>query len=231
MSYMTNLFNVDMLWLFQKLAMIPAILIALTVHELCHGAVAYGLGDYTAKSQGRLSLNPLKHLDVIGTLCLLFVGFGWAKPVPVNPYALRKNPKTGMAWVAAAGPASNLCMALLGGIFLMIFLKIAGYEWLWLTSYDLTLFLGLFFIYFIQINVVLMIFNLIPLPPLDGSRIVSVFLPAGACRAYNSIERYGTLILMLLCIVPIGCSTVVSWILSTPVDVVSNLIFSLAGLN
>ncbi len=219
-----------MMWLFQKLALIPAILIALTFHEVSHGLVAYGLGDATAKSMGRLSLNPLRHLDVVGTLCLLFVGFGWAKPVPVNPYALTKKPKTGMAWVAAAGPASNLCMALIGGILLMIYLKVVGYDWLWAAGYTAPLYFGLFFLYFIQINIVLMIFNLIPLPPLDGSRIVSVFLPAEARFRYNLIERYGTMILLALCVIPIGGTTVISWILNTPVEWLTNLIYSLAGL-
>ncbi len=225
------MFEFSSIWLFQKLAMIPAILIALTVHELSHGFVAYRLGDITAKSQGRLSLNPLRHLDLVGTLCLLFIGFGWAKPVPVNPYALTKKPKTGMAWVAAAGPASNLCMALIGGIFLMAYLRLVGYDWLASSELNAELFFGLFFIYFIQINIVLMIFNLIPLPPLDGSRIVSVFLPPDAAFRYNMIERYGTMILLILCIIPIGGSSVIAWILNTPVDFLSRLIYSLAGLS
>ena len=224
------MFDFSLTWVFQKLALIPAILIALTFHELSHGFVAYRLGDTTAKSQGRLSLNPLRHLDPIGTLCLLFVGFGWAKPVPVNPYALHKKPHSGMAWVAAAGPASNLCMALFGGIFLLIYLKIVGYGWLFESGFTLELYLGLFFMYFIRINIVLMVFNLIPVPPLDGSRIVSAFLPAGARMRYNMIERYGTLIMMLLCVVPIGGTTVIGWILSAPVNFLSDLIYSLAGL-
>ena len=224
------MFDFSLTWVFQKLALIPAILIALTFHELSHGFVAYRLGDTTAKSQGRLSLNPLRHLDPIGTLCLLFVGFGWAKPVPVNPYALHKKPHSGMAWVAAAGPASNLCMALFGGIFLLIYLKIVGYGWLFESGFTLELYLGLFFMYFIQINIVLMVFNLIPVPPLDGSRIVSAFLPSGARVRYNMIERYGTLIMMLLCVVPIGGTTVIGWILSAPVNFLSDLIYSLAGL-
>ena len=224
------MFDFSLTWVFQKLALIPAILIALTFHELSHGFVAYRLGDTTAKSQGRLSLNPLRHLDPIGTLCLLFVGFGWAKPVPVNPYALHKKPHSGMAWVAAAGPASNLCMALFGGIFLLIYLKIVGYGWLFESGFTLELYLGLFFMYFIRINIVLMVFNLIPVPPLDGSRIVSAFLPTGARMRYNMIERYGTLIMMLLCVVPIGGTTVIGWILSAPVNFLSDLIYSLAGL-
>ncbi len=224
------MFDFSLIWVFQKLAMIPAILIALTFHELSHGFVAYRLGDTTAKSQGRLSLNPLHHLDPIGTLCLLFVGFGWAKPVPVNPYALHKKPQSGMAWVAAAGPASNLCMALIGGIFLLIYLKIVGYGWLSGNGFGLGFYFGLFFIYFIQINIVLMVFNLIPIPPLDGSRIVSAFLPVEVRARYNMIERYGTLIMLLLCVVPVGGTTIISWILNAPVSFLSNLIYSLAGL-
>ena len=224
------MFDFSLTWVFQKLALIPAILIALTFHELSHGFVAYRLGDTTAKSQGRLSLNPLHHLDPIGTLCLLFVGFGWAKPVPVNPYALHKKPHSGMAWVAAAGPASNLCMALIGGIFMLIYLRTIGYGWLFETGFTFELYLGLFFMYFIQINIVLMVFNLIPVPPLDGSRIVSAFLPSGARMRYNMIERYGTLIMLLLCVVPIGGTTVISRILNTPVSFLTDLIYSLAGL-
>ena len=225
------MFDFSLTWVFQKLAMIPAILIALTFHELSHGYVAYRLGDNTAKSQGRLSLNPIHHLDPIGTLCLLFIGFGWAKPVPVNPYALHKKPKTGMAWVAAAGPASNLCMALIGGILLMFYMKLVGYSWLYQSGFCVALFVGLFLIYFIQINIVLMIFNLIPIPPLDGSRIVSVFLPTSAQYRYNLLERYGTLIMLVLCVFPIGGTTVISWILNAPVQYLSGLIYSLAGLS
>jgi Zn-dependent protease len=224
------MFDISMTWVFQKLAMIPAILAALTLHELCHGFVAYRLGDLTAKSQGRLSFNPLKHLDPVGTLLLLFVGFGWAKPVPVNPYALNKKPSTGMAWVAAAGPASNLFLALLGGIFLMLYVSFFGYAWLYDFDFSAELFFGLFFLYFIQINIVLMIFNLIPIPPLDGSRIVSVFLKPEARMRYNQLERYGIFIMLLICIVPIGGTTVISWLLTTPVSFLSSLIYSLAGI-
>ena len=224
------MFDFSLLWVFQKLAMIPAILISLTLHELSHGYVAYRLGDHTAKSMGRLSLNPLKHLDPIGTLCLLFVGFGWAKPVPVNPYALNKSPHAGMAWVAAAGPMSNLCQALIGGVLLLLYVQILGYGWLFTSGLTFGLFVGYFLIYYIQINIVLMVFNLIPLPPLDGSRIVTVLLPQNLRYKYNTIERYGTLIMLILCVVPIGGTTIISYILSSPVSLLSNLIYSLAGL-
>lgn len=223
------MFDFSLDWVFQKIAVIPAILVALTLHELCHGFVAYRLGDLTAKSQGRLSLNPLKHLDPVGTLCLIFVGFGWAKPVPVNPYALSKRPKSGMAWVAAAGPASNLFLALLGGIFLLLYVRLVGYGWLSSGEFDLERYLGLFFFYFIQINVVLMIFNLIPIPPLDGSRIVSAFLPPELRYRYNMVEQYGIFILLILCIFPLN-HPLISYILTTPVSFLTNLICSLAGI-
>lgn len=224
------MFDINAMWVFEKLAMIPAILIALTLHELSHGYVAYRLGDNTAKSMGRLSLNPLKHLDPLGTLCLLFVGFGWAKPVPVNPYALTKSPHVGMAWVAAAGPLSNLCQALLGGVLLLLYIQFAGYGWLFASGPTLDLFVGYFFLFYIQINIVMMIFNLIPVPPLDGSRIVTVLLPQRLRYKYNLIERYGTVIMLILCVVPIGGRTVIGMILGAPVTFLTSLIYSLAGL-
>ena len=194
------MFDFSLTWVFQKLALIPAILIALTFHELAHGFVAYRLGDTTAKSQGRLSLNPLHHLDPIGTLCLLFVGFGWAKPVPVNPYALHKKPHSGMAWVAAAGPASNLCMALIGGIFMLIYLRTIGYGWLFETGFTFELYLGLFFMYFIQINIVLMVFNLLPVPPLDGFGILTQIFDLQKYDWYWKLYQNGFPILMILII-------------------------------
>ena len=192
------MFDFSLTWVFQKLALIPAILIALTFHELAHGFVAYRLGDTTAKSQGRLSLNPLHHLDPIGTLCLLFVGFGWAKPVPVNPYALHKKPHSGMAWVAAAGPASNLCMALIGGIFMLIYLRTIGYGWLFETGFTFELYLGLFFMYFIRINIVLMVFNMIPVPPLDGSHLFNDLFLIKILFVSRTVARYGMGVVMLL---------------------------------
>ena len=208
-----------------------AAIIVLTLHEFAHAFVAWKCGDPTAKYCGRMSLNPVRHFDPLGMVLFALAGFGWAKPVPVNPYALHKKPKTGMAWVAAAGPASNLCMALIGGILLMFYMKLVGQGWLYQSGFGVALFVGLFLIYFIQINIVLMIFNLIPIPPLDGSRIVSVFLPTSARYRYNLLERYGTLIMLVLCVFPIGGTTVISWILNAPVQYLSGLIYSLAGLS
>lgn len=141
-----------------------AIIFALTIHEFFHAWTAFYLGDSTAKDQGRLTINPLAHLDPFGTLLLFIAGFGWGKPVPFNPYNLR-NQKWGPALVALAGPASNFFMAL-----------IVGFSLRFLTLTDPYLFL--FLSYFVWINLLLGIFNLMPIPPLDGSHILSVLFPA-----------------------------------------------------
>lgn len=142
---------------------VPAILLALTIHELSHGFTAYVLGDRTAKSAGRLTINPFAHLDVVGTLMLLFGPFGWAKPVPVNPYGF-KNPKQGMAIVAVAGPLSNILLAGMTGLLFRFGLI------------DPSSMEGIFFYILFVINIGLAIFNLLPVYPLDGSRILMAFL-------------------------------------------------------
>ncbi|MEE0775787.1 MAG: site-2 protease family protein [Bacillota bacterium] len=208
---------------------IPALIIALTLHELSHGWVAYRLGDTTAKSQGRLSLNPLKHIDPIGALFLLIVGFGWAKPVPVNPYAF-KNKDKGMALVALAGPISNFIMALLGGIGLMItyhFFENAVYQG---SASMVPYYLTYFWMYFIQINVVLMVFNLIPIPPLDGSRVVRAFLSFDWKVRYDRIEQFGMFIMMAMCLPIFGGTSIISFILTKPVSAISQFIYGLAGI-
>ena len=142
---------------------IPAILIALTIHELAHGYIAFYLGDDTAKKAGRLTLNPIAHLDIFGSLMLLFGPFGWAKPVPVNPLKL-KNPKRDMALVAIAGPLSNIILAFLVGILFK-------FQPFFLND-SFSTFLYIFFI----MNIGLAFFNLLPIYPLDGSRILMAFL-------------------------------------------------------
>ena len=192
---------------------IPAALIALTVHEYCHGYTAFRLGDPTARSLGRLSLNPIKHLDPIGSLLMVLFGFGWAKPVPVNPRYF-KDPRKGMALVAAAGPLSNLLLAFIGALLYRLTLLLAGaVHSAFLLNF--VLLLATFFFVFHLLNVSLCVFNLIPLPPLDGSRIFYVFLPP---RAYWGVMKYERIIqLVLLLALWLGAfsgliDTVVGWI-------------------
>lgn len=167
------------------LLLLPAILIGLTVHEYSHGLAADRLGDHTARYQGRLTLNPLAHIDPVGFLMLILFKFGWAKPGPVNPYNLRGDPARGMLLVALAGPASNLVLAFLSALLLG----------LGLTGFNV--YFHYIVLYSLQINVVLAIFNLIPVPPLDGSKILAGLLP-GHSRFIYSMETYGMIILLLL---------------------------------
>lgn len=169
-----------------------AALIALTVHEVAHGYAAYKLGDNTAKNMGRLTLNPLKHLDPIGTICMIFFRIGWAKPVPVNARNLRK-PKRDFALVAVAGPATNLIIAFFSAglymLFTLLFREriidglISGGDF---TS-NLLLNILNFTAVFYSVNIGLGIFNLIPIPPFDGSRIAHVFLPE---KIYFGMMKY-----------------------------------------
>ncbi len=169
-----------------------AVLLAISVHEMSHGLGAYFLGDKTAKAMGRLSLNPLRHLDPIGSLCLLFFGFGWAKPVVVNPNYFKK-PKRDMALTALSGPLSNFIMALIGlGVFKLLTLTPLFYTGNFVGRYVVEFLSNL-----IWLNIGLGVFNLLPIPPLDGSKI---FLPLLPPRLYYDIMRYehlGWIVLML----------------------------------
>ena len=172
---------------------LPAILIALTFHEVAHGWVAYRLGDDTAKLSGRLTLNPLRHLDPIGFILMVVARFGWAKPVPVNPLNFRGNRKTGMLWVALAGPVMNILLAYLAVLILHLLEVLINNQIISYNPYFIT-FIQVFF----QINVVLASFNLIPLPPLDGSKILAGLLPYQFGRFMYQYERYSSLILIVL---------------------------------
>ena len=167
------------------LAKVVILLVALPIHEFAHAFVAYRLGDDTAARQGRLTLNPLRHLDPLGSLLIFFVGFGWAKPVPVNPWRLKYGSRAGYALVAAAGPASNLLMALLVAILWRVGL---------LKEVPDTVLQ--FALIFMSINVALCLFNLIPLAPLDGSGVLSGIVGAQGARALASLQTYGPFILM-----------------------------------
>lgn len=168
---------------------IHAILIAVSLHEFAHGYVSYRLGDPTPKATGRLSLNPLTHLDPVGTLCLLFFHFGWAKPVQVNPYYY-KDKRKGMALVGLAGPMMNFLIALICAFAMEIILKMTGGY-----AGDITVFIFKLFQYTYTISIGLGVFNLIPFPPLDGSKIVGALLPEEKYFRYMQYERYGQLIL------------------------------------
>ena len=177
------------------LIQIPILLITLTIHEFSHGYVAYLLGDDTAKRAGRLTLNPISHIDPIGLLMLFIVRIGWAKPVPVNPYNF-KNQKRDMAITAAAGPASNFVMAIILSIVFNL-LKAANPNILYSGSMPTQFFIGML-VYAILINLALGIFNLLPIPPMDGSKILGGFLSDEAYYKYTAQERKGAQILMIV---------------------------------
>lgn len=212
----------DNLTLFQRiLVWILPVVLAITVHEVAHGWVAKKYGDNTAFMLGRLTLNPIKHIDLVGTIIipglLLITGtsfiFGWAKPVPVDPRYF-KNPRADMAMVALAGPVSNLLMAI-GWALVMR----AGYTIG--SSAELMIYTGFAGI---QINLVLAILNILPIPPLDGSRIMSWLLPDKLAWKYNQLERYGFIILLILL-----WSNFLNVILGYPLYVASKLFFIIAG--
>lgn len=162
-----------------------AALVALTIHEFAHGYVAYRLGDDTAKSMGRLSLNPIKHLDPFGVICMVLFHFGWAKPVPINPRNF-KNPRRGFAISAMAGPATNLIVGFFTAfLYLLCLSTFRQVEHTFINNLEINLLT--FLQYFFIINVGLGIFNLIPVPPFDGSRILNIILPK---RWYFKVMRY-----------------------------------------
>ncbi len=197
---------------------VVAALFAIILHEIAHGLVSTWLGDPTPKRQGRLSLNPLKHLDPIGTLCLIFFHVGWAKPVVVNP-DYYKNKKRGMALVALAGPLMNFLLAMFSIIIMAIFVKVNAYSNVLIIIYN-------FLLYFSVINLGLGLFNLIPIPPLDGSRILGAFLKDDTYEQYMKYERYGFIIIAILLALSSLRGNGTSFI-SELVDIIFNFIFRL----
>jgi Zn-dependent protease len=207
-------------FLTELILLAPPLLLALTLHEYAHGYVAYRLGDPTAKSLGRLTLNPISHLDPIGTIAFFFIKFGWAKPVPVNPGYFR-NPRKDMLWVALAGPITNLALATVSAILAKgLWMLAANLPYSPLAEAILVPVNGML-IASVWINLVLCIFNFLPIPPLDGSRILTGLLPADLAASYVRIEPYGFIIILIL-----AFSGVLSKLIMPLIGFANNLLLS-----
>jgi len=208
LHYLTNLWNtLDFGTLRDAAVQLLAVLFCLTVHETCHGLAALALGDPTAKRQHRLSLNPLRHIDWFGLLMMLVAGFGWARPIPVNPNYFKK-PRQGMALTALAGPVSNLLLALLLLIPARLIYTYAHYSVFNQTALD-------FLTSTAALSIGLGLFNLIPIPPLDGSKVLAVLLPERAYRWLMRYERFGIFALWLLVALGVGgryMSLAIRWV-------------------
>ncbi len=207
-------------FLTELIILAPPLLFALTLHEFAHGFIAYRLGDPTAKMAGRLTLNPLSHLDPIGTLAFFFIKFGWAKPVPVNAGYFR-NPKQGMLWVALAGPVTNLGLAIISAILAKTFWLLASLLPYSSAMEAILLPLSAMLVASVWINLVLAIFNFLPIPPLDGGRILAGLLPDSLTEPFRQIERYGFIIILVL-----AFSGLLSKVILPIIKFVNNLLLS-----
>ena len=217
MQYLVNLFQqIDFGNAVNLLLRAVAVILCLTVHETSHGLAAYVLGDPTAKREHRLSLNPLRHVDLVGLLMMFFVGFGWAKPVPVDMRYFKK-PKSGMAITAFAGPLSNFLLALL-------LLFIARMMYFYAPATELLLMIYDFVMTTAILSIGLGIFNLIPIPPLDGSKVLFAFLPDQTYLKLMYYERYGMIVLLVLMFVGAG-----DGFLSTAISAVFRAMMLLVG--
>ena len=182
-------------YVIQLLLSLPVVMLALSFHETAHGYVAYKLGDPTAHSLGRLTMNPAKHLDILGFLCMLLFGFGWAKPVPINTRYFKK-PRRDIVLTSIAGPLSNVLMAFAFALIMKIFLLLVGGFPLPTDTVSTMKFLFYCFLFYgIRLNISLAVFNLLPIPPLDGSRLVTSFLPP---KASYWVIRYERIIYFVL---------------------------------
>lgn len=200
--------------LMQIFALLLVIFLVLPLHEGAHALVSSLLGDKGVKYRGRLTLNPVSHIDPMGALCLILFGFGWAKPVPVDP-RYYKNPKVGMAITALAGPLSNILAAFVG---LLIYTFIVGFVPLEFLFSEALGYISVFFQYFVILNISLAVFNLIPVPPLDGSKILFAFLPDRIIYQINRYQQYYVIAIFVLLWVGV---------LDVPLDFLSNSIYML----
>lgn len=183
-------------------AVLVVIFLVMPFHEWAHAFTAYKLGDTSVKDRKRLTLNPLEHIDPIGALMIILIGFGWAKPVPINDRNF-KNPKVGMGITALAGPVANLIAAIVGGLIFNALLTFAAN----FCYSDFGLYVMTFFVYYIQLNIALAVFNLLPIPPLDGSKILFMFLPdkwVYTFYKYENVFFLAILVLVWFDILPIG---------------------------
>jgi Zn-dependent protease len=203
---------------------IITLVIAFSVHEFAHAYVAYKFGDPTAKNQGRLTLSPLKHLDPIGTIALFLLGFGWAKPVPVNRFFF-KNPRLAGVLVSIAGPLSNLLLALLGFIIWFGLVPLGVFE---VISTDVGEMIDMFFNRFIFINIALFVFNLLPFPPLDGYRVIEDLAPSQIRAKLTQYEHYGIVLFLVLVITPLDQYTITP-IFQTVIPFVGELLYEIVS--
>ena len=205
---------------------LPAVVVSLSVHEFAHAFVSYKLGDVSQKERGRMSLNPLRHLDPIGTITLLFFGFGWAKPVQVDPYYYR-NKKEGMMWTALAGPLMNFVVAFISVVFMGLLMKFAT---MWIYTSSVGNYLFMFLLILAQINIGLGIFNLIPIPPLDGSKILMGILKE---ETYFKLLRYENYFMMgLVLLLASGfLDSQLLYARSTILNSFTNVVFMLLVMN
>jgi len=207
-------FNLDPATL---IARVLVLIVAFTIHEFAHAWSATQFGDDTPRLNGRLTLNPLAHLDPVGSMVLLLAGFGWAKPVPVNPYTLQRRSPSAYMWVALAGPLSNLMLAVLAALLFRF--EFASIYEAFAPSSGIFPNFSRILLEFVSINLILMVFNLIPLAPLDGEKVLSYLAPPGLSGMLDIIRPYGPLILITLVFVgPMIGLNIFGWIIGTAVN-------------